>query len=83
MNRFFRLKEDSVYKKGTLVVARGRLSPFDGYITVNHASTDRVISYWEIDIHSRYLEPIHNKRLIREQMKQQYGKGCNNIAFEF
>lgn len=81
MNRFFRLKENAVYKKGTLVVARGSLSPFDGYITVNHASTDRGTPDWQIDIHSRYLEPIHNKRLIRQQMKQQYGKSFRNMNF--
>lgn len=81
MNRFFRLKENAVYKKGTLVVARGSLSPFDGYIAVNHASTDRGTPDWQIDIHSRYLEPIHNKRLIRQQMKQQYGKSFRNMNF--
>lgn len=83
MNRFFRLKEDSVYKKGTLVVARGSLSPFDGYIAVNYASTDRTTSYWQIDIHSRYLEPVYNKRLIRQKMKQQYGKSLDNMDFDF
>lgn len=81
MNRFFRLKENVVYRKGTLVVARGSLSPLDGYIAVNHASTDRGTPEWEIDIHSRYLEPIHNKRLIRQQMKQQYGESLDSMLF--